>query len=62
MRYSVHFQYTTKEWVLFDNALFCMLSERFISEREAELEASFLADADRRRALRTNSSKRSNAS
>ena len=62
MRYTVHFQNTTKEWVLFDNVFFYMLSERFNSEKDAQLEASFLADADRRRAPRTNRSRGLNAS
>lgn len=62
MRYSVHFQATTKEWVLFDNVFFCMLSKRFDSEKDADLEASFLTDADRQRGLRIKSSKGLNAS
>ena len=56
MRYTVHFQNTTKEWVIFDSVFVSMLPGRFTSKNEAHLEASFLIDTDRRRAfLKTNS-------
>ena len=47
MRYSVHFQNTTEEWVLFDNVYFCMIPARFKSEREAFSEAFNLMGSDR---------------
>ena len=49
MRYSVHFQNTTEEWVLFDNVYFCMIPARFKSEREAFSEAFDLIGSDRQR-------------
>ena len=49
MRYSVHFQNTTEEWVLFDNVYFCMIPARFKSEREAFSEAFNLMGSDRQR-------------
>ena len=49
MRYSVHFQNTTEEWVLFDNVYFCMIPARFKSEREAFSEAFDLIGSDRSR-------------
>ena len=49
MRYSVHLQNTTGEWVLFDNVYFCMIPARFKSEREAFSEAFDLIGSDRSR-------------
>ena len=51
MRYSIEFQNTTGEWVLFDIIDFCMLPHRFRTEEEAYMEASNLAKADKFRAL-----------
>jgi len=62
VRYSVHFQRTTEEWVLFDNVFFCMLPERFESKKDAQLEVSFLTSAERRKALRKSKSTVLNAS
>ena len=55
MRYSVHFQNTTEEWVLFDNVYFCMIPARFKSEREAFSEAFNLISSDRQRRFEENS-------
>ena len=55
MRYSVHFQNTTEEWVLFDNVYFCMIPARFKSEREAFSEAINLMGSDTRRRFEENS-------
>ena len=55
MRYSVHFQNTTEEWVLFDNVYFCMIPARFKSEREAFSEAINLMSSDTRQRLEENS-------
>ena len=55
MRYSVHFQNTTEEWVLFDNVYFCMIPARFKSEREAFSEAFNLMGSDRQRRCGENS-------
>ena len=55
MRYSVHFQNTTEEWVLFDNVYFCMIPARFKSEKEAFSEAINLMGYDRQRRFRENS-------
>ena len=55
MRYSVHFQNTTEEWVLFDNVYFCMNPARFNSEREAFSEAINLMGSDRQRRFEENS-------
>ena len=55
MRYSVHFQNTTGEWVLFDNVYFCMIPARFKSEREAFSEAFYLMGSDRQRHFGKNS-------
>ena len=55
MRYSVHFQNTTEEWVLFDNVYFCMIPARFKSEREAFSEAFNLMGSDRQRRFEENS-------
>ena len=46
MRYSVHFQNTTEEWVLFDNAYFCMIPTRFKSENEAYTEVYNLMNSE----------------
>ena len=51
MRYSIEFQNTTGEWVLFDTVDFCMLPNRHGTEEEAYQEASNLAEADKKRAL-----------
>ena len=51
MRYSVQFQSTTGEWVLFDTVAFYMLPGRFSSEEEARGEAIRLTEADRKRVL-----------
>ena len=55
MRYSVHFQNTTGEWVLFDNVYFYMIPARFKSEREAFSEAFNLMGSDRQRRFEENS-------
>ena len=55
MRYSVHLQNTTGEWVLFDNVYFCMIPARFKSEREAFSEAFNLMGSDRQRRFGENS-------
>ncbi|GEM_PF-6973267 len=55
MRYSVHFQNTTEEWVLFDNVYFCMIPTRFRSEREAFSEALNLMGSHRQRRFGENS-------
>ena len=49
VRYSVHFQNTTKEWVLFDNAHFCMIPNRFKSENEAYTEAYNLRGSQKKK-------------
>jgi len=54
VRYSVHFQNTTEEWVLFDNVYFCMIPARFKSEREAFSEAFNLTGFDRQRCFGEN--------
>ena len=51
MRYSVQFQSTTDEWVLFDTVGFYMLPGRFRSQEEANLESVRLDEADRQRVL-----------
>ena len=55
MRYSVHLQNTTGEWVLFDNVYFCMIPDRFKSEREAFSKAFNLMSSDRQRRFGKNS-------
>ena len=55
MRYSVHLQNTTGEWVLFDNVYFCMIPDRFKSEREAFSEAFYLMGSDRQQRFEENS-------
>ena len=55
MRYSVHFQNTTGEWVLFDNVYFYMIPARFKSEREAFSEAFNLMGSDRQQRFEENS-------
>ena len=55
MRYSVHFQNTTEEWVLFDNVYFCMIPVRFKSESEAFSEAFNLMGSDKQRRFGENS-------
>ena len=52
MRYSVHFQNTTEEWVLFDNVYFSMIPARFKSEREAFSEAFTLMGSDKQLVLK----------
>ena len=47
MRYSVTFQNTTEEWVLFDTVDCYLLPGRYRSEEEAFLAASRLAETDR---------------
>jgi len=47
MRYSVAFQNTTEEWVLFDTVDCYLLPGRYRSEEEAFLAASRLAETDR---------------
>ena len=49
MRYSVHFQNTTEEWVLFDNVYFCMIPARFKSEKDALSEAFNLMGSNSQR-------------
>ena len=51
MRYSVQFQSTTCEWVLFDTVALYMLPGRFKSEEDAYVEAAKLTEADRLRVL-----------
>ena len=55
MRYSVHLQNTTGEWVLFDNVYFYMIPARFKSEREAFSEAFSLMGSDRQQRFEENS-------
>ncbi len=47
MRYSVTFQNTTEEWVLFDTVDCYLLPGCYRSEEEAFLAASRLAEMDR---------------
>lgn len=51
MRYSVQFQSTTDEWVIFDTVAFYMLPIRYRSEEEASKEAKKLTEEDRKRML-----------
>ena len=51
MRYSVEFQTTSGEWVLFDTVAFYMLPNRFKTEEEAHAESLELDEKDRRRVL-----------
>lgn len=46
MRYSVQYQETTDEWVIFDTQIFTMVS-RCRTEEEAMLEALSLDERDR---------------
>ena len=55
MRYSVHFQNTTEEGVLFDFVFFCLIPARFNSEREAFSEAFNLMGSHRQRRFGENS-------
>ena len=51
MRYSIEFQNTTGEWVLFDTVDFCMLPNRYRTEEEARRNAANLAETDKKRVL-----------
>ena len=51
MRYSVTFQSTTEDWIIFDTVDCCMLPGRYRSEEEAFLGVSRFAETDRQKSV-----------